>query len=132
MTRIVGTIITDKTSGKVNHSNCRPQIYHASHFFCHVLSLIYIHQLYILIFPLHSLLFLSLFLVFIFLLLKELQNCILCINRVWSLFSSVWVNISLYFLPILLIKLGFRLSVFCFSSVLFSLVSSFQFFGSIF
>ena len=54
--------------------------------------------------------------------LKELRNCILCIIRVWSLFCSVRVYmslhflslhyISLYFLPILLVKLGFRFSVF--------------------
>ena len=36
------------------------------------------------------------------LLLKELRNCILRNIRVWSLFCSVRVYISLYFLPILL------------------------------
>ena len=34
------------------------------------------------------------------------------IIRVWSLFCSVRVFISLHFLPILLVKQGFRLSVF--------------------
>ena len=45
--------------------------------------------------------------------LKELQKCILCIIRVWSVFCSVQVYISLHFLPILLIKPGFRLFCFC-------------------
>ena len=40
------------------------------------------------------------------------RNCILCISRVWTLFCSVWLNISLHFLHIILEKLGFRLSVF--------------------
>ena len=40
---------------------------------------------------------------------KELQNCILCILREWLLFCSVC---SVYFLPILSVKLVFRLSVF--------------------
>ena len=44
--------------------------------------------------------------------LKELRNCILCIIRVWSLFCSVRVDISLHFLPIPLLKLGFNLSEF--------------------
>ena len=44
--------------------------------------------------------------------LKELRNCILCIIRVWSLFCSARVYISLHFLPDFLVKLGFRLSVF--------------------
>ena len=43
--------------------------------------------------------------------MKELQNCILFIIRAWSLFCSVRVYISLHFLPILLIKLDFDLSV---------------------
>ena len=33
--------------------------------------------------------------------LKELQNCILWIIRVWSVFYSVRVYISLHFLPII-------------------------------
>ena len=45
--------------------------------------------------------------------LKELRNCILRIIRVWSVFCSVQVYISLHFLPILLVKLGFRFSCFC-------------------
>ena len=45
-------------------------------------------------------------------LLKELQNCILCVVGVWSLFCSVRVYIILHFLPILLVKLSFRLSMF--------------------
>ena len=44
--------------------------------------------------------------------LKELRNCILFIIRVWSLFCSVRVYATLHFLPILLVKLGFRLSPF--------------------
>ena len=44
--------------------------------------------------------------------LKELRNYILCIIQVWSLFCSVPVNTCSYFLPILLVKLGFFLSVF--------------------
>ena len=45
-------------------------------------------------------------------LLKELQNCILCVVGLWSLFCSVRVSIILHFLPILLVKLSFRLSMF--------------------
>ena len=45
--------------------------------------------------------------------LKELRNCVLRIIRVWSVFCSVQVYISLHFLPIFLVKPGFRL--FCFS-----------------
>ena len=44
--------------------------------------------------------------------LKELRSCVLRIIRVWSVFCSVQVYISLHFLPILLIKLGFCLSCF--------------------
>ena len=40
------------------------------------------------------------------------RNYILCISRVWTLFCSLCVNISLRFLHIILEKLGFRLSVF--------------------
>ena len=50
----------------------------------------------------------------LYLFTKELQNCILCIIRVWSLFCSVRVFVSLHFLAILLAKLGFRLSMFWF------------------
>ena len=46
--------------------------------------------------------------------LKELRNCTLCIIRVWSKLCSVWIYISRHFLPILLVKLGFRLSMFWF------------------
>ena len=46
--------------------------------------------------------------------LKELRNCILYIFRVWSLFCSVRVDVSLHFLPSLLLKLNFNLSEFCF------------------
>ena len=49
----------------------------------------------------------------------KLRNCILCIIQVWLLFCSVWVYISLHFLPILLVKLVFRLSVFWFLMFLF-------------
>ena len=49
--------------------------------------------------------------------LKELRNCILCIVPVGSLICSVRVYKSLHFLPILLVKLGFRL---CFSFSCFS------------
>ena len=48
----------------------------------------------------------------IYLSLKELRNCILCIICVWSLFCSVRVYISLHFLPILLVILDFRLPEF--------------------
>ena len=51
--------------------------------------------------------------------LKELRNCILCIIRVWSLFCSARVHVSLHFLPILLVKLGFRLFVFWFFVLLY-------------
>ena len=51
--------------------------------------------------------------------LKQLRNCILCIISAWSFFCSARVNISLHFLPILLVKLGFRLSVFWFFMFLF-------------
>ena len=44
--------------------------------------------------------------------LKELRNCILYIIRVWLLFCSVRVYVSLHFLPVLLVILGLRLSVF--------------------
>ena len=44
--------------------------------------------------------------------LKELRNCSLWIICVWSLFCSVRVYINLHFLPIILVKLGFHLSVF--------------------
>ena len=43
-------------------------------------------------------------------LLKELRNFIFCIIPVWSVFCSVRFYISLDFLPILLVKLGFYLS----------------------
>ena len=46
---------------------------------------------------------------------KELRNCILCIICVWSLFCTIRVYTSQHFLRILLLKLGFRLSVFGFS-----------------
>ena len=50
--------------------------------------------------------------------LKELRNCILCIIREWSLFCSVRVYVSLYFLLFLLVKLlliflCFRFLCFC-------------------
>ena len=45
--------------------------------------------------------------------LKELRNYILRINRVWSVFCSAQVYISLHFLPVLLVKPGFRLLCFC-------------------
>ena len=44
--------------------------------------------------------------------LKELRNCVLYFIRAGSLFCSVRICISLHFLPILLVKLGFRLTVF--------------------
>ena len=44
--------------------------------------------------------------------LKELRNCILCIILVWSLFRLVRIYKNLHFLPILLVKLGFCLSIF--------------------
>ena len=44
--------------------------------------------------------------------LKELQNCILCSISVWSLFGSVRLYISLHFLPMILVKLVFHLSLF--------------------
>ena len=51
-------------------------------------------------------------------LLTELRSFIICIIRciiqLWSLFCSVLFYISLHLLPILLIKLGFRLFVFWF------------------
>ena len=50
--------------------------------------------------------------------LKELRNRILCIICACSLFCSIWIYVSLHFLPILL--KNFCLSVFCdFLSVLF-------------
>ena len=50
----------------------------------------------------------------------------LCIIRVWSLSCSVRNDMILHFLPILLVKLGFRLPVFwCFC------IFSFQFFCSV-
>ena len=39
--------------------------------------------------------------------LKELRNCILRIIRLWSVFCSVLVYISLHFLPILLVFIFF-------------------------
>ena len=51
--------------------------------------------------------------------LKELWNCILWIIYVWPLFCSVRAYVSLHFLPILLVKLDFRLSVFWFFMFLF-------------
>ena len=45
--------------------------------------------------------------------LKELQNRILCVTRVWSLFCSIRSYRSLQFLPIPFNKQGFRFSVFC-------------------
>ena len=45
-------------------------------------------------------------------LLKELRNCILRIIRMWSVFCSGQVYISLHLLPILLVKPGFRLFFF--------------------
>ena len=59
--------------------------------------------------------------------LKGLRNCILCIIRVWSLFCSARVYISLHFLPVLLVKLGFRLSVFQFVVFLYLWLSIFSF-----
>ena len=56
--------------------------------------------------------------------LKELRNGIFCTICVWSLFCSVRIYISLHFLLILLVKLGFRLSVFWFFMFLFYLVFS--------
>ena len=56
--------------------------------------------------------------------LKELRNGILCTICVWSVFCSVRIYISLHFLLILLVKLGFRLSVFWFFMFLFYLVFS--------
>ena len=46
--------------------------------------------------------------------LKELQNCILGIIGVRSLFCSIQAYVSLHFLLILLVKLEFRLCVFWF------------------
>ena len=46
--------------------------------------------------------------------LNEIRNCVLCIIRLRSLFCPVRVYVSLCFLPILLVKLGFRLSAFLF------------------
>ena len=63
--------------------------------------------------------------------LMELRNCILCIILMWSLFCSVRVYINLYFLPILFVKLGFRLSALAFH-VFTSLVLSFYYFCSSF
>ena len=62
---------------------------------------------------------------------KELLNCILCIIRVWSLFYSVWFDISLHFLAVLLSKT--RFSSFCILvfRVSISLTFSFSFFWSI-
>ena len=60
--------------------------------------------------------------------LKELRNCILCIIHVWSLFWSVCVCIGLHFLSILLVKLGFRLSMFWFFMFLFLWFFVFLFF----
>ena len=57
--------------------------------------------------------------------LKELQNCILCVIPVWSLFCSVRVYKGLHFLSILLVKLGFRLSMFYFFVFLFLHLCSF-------
>ena len=67
--------------------------------------------------------------------LKELQNCILCIISVWSLFCSVRVYKSLHFLPILLVELTFPLSVsvfcvsvsLCFCSCIFAVLNCFEF-----
>ena len=61
--------------------------------------------------------------------LKELWNFILCIICVSSLYCLVWIYASLHFLPILLVKLGFRLCVLVFH-VSISLV--FGFFFSVF
>ena len=58
--------------------------------------------------------------------LKELPNCVLYIICVWSIFCSVRVYVSLHFLPILLVKLVFRLSVFWFSMFLFLWLSVFS------
>ena len=59
--------------------------------------------------------------------LKELWNCFLCIICVWSLFCSVCVDISLHFLPIPLLKLGFNLSGFWFFVFLYVLFLVFGF-----
>ena len=54
-------------------------------------------------------------------------NCVLCFIRVWSLFCSVRVYISLHFPLILFVKLGFRLYVFWFFIILFLWCSVFIF-----
>ena len=59
--------------------------------------------------------------------LKDLRNCILCLISVWSLFCSVRVYISLHFLPMILVKLDFRLSVFWFFVFLYLWVLIFSF-----
>ena len=43
---------------------------------------------------------------------KGAKKCILCIIHVRSLFCSVRVYISMYFMFVLLVKLGFHVSVF--------------------
>ena len=40
--------------------------------------------------------------------IKDATKLCLCIIRVWLLFCSVRVSISLHFLPILFVKLGFQ------------------------
>ena len=67
---------------------------------------------------------------FLFTILQELRNCILCVIPVWSLFCSVRVYKRLLFLPILLVKLGFvflcfSFSCFCISVFLFLYLCSF-------
>ena len=59
--------------------------------------------------------------------LKEPPNFILCIIHVWSLFCSGRVNMSLLFLLIPLIKLGFRLSLFWFFAILYPWLLVFSF-----
>ena len=59
--------------------------------------------------------------------LKELRNYILCIFSLWSLFCSVRVYIRLHFLPMILVKLVFRLSVFSFFVFLYLWLSIFSF-----
>ena len=51
----------------------------------------------------------------------------LCIIHVWSLFCSVWNNMSVPFLSILLVKLGFHLSVFWFLVFLYLWLLGFSF-----
>ena len=56
---------------------------------------------------------------------RNFKGATKCIIPVWSLFYSVRVYKSLHFLPILLVKLGFRLSMFQFFVFLFLYLCSF-------